>query len=76
MSDFLDPGKMALRANVFEFEAALKHFYSATLSGEQRDYLEKRFDEMNDYHKERTGEKLFEANPVRVSKEKRNVCSR
>ena len=45
----LDPGKMAIRANVSQYEQKLQHFYSTALSGEHRDRLEKEFDPMNAY---------------------------
>ena len=66
----MDPGKMAIRSNVHQYEQKLQHFYSTALSGEHRDRLEKDFDSMNAYHLERTGKTLFDDNPVRVSKDK------
>ena len=66
----MDLGKMAIQANVREYKQKLEHFYSTSLSGEYRDRLEKKFDQMNAYHRERTGEVLFDENPVSVSKDK------
>ena len=68
--EVLDPGKMAIKANVYQYQQKLQHFYSTTLSGEYRDRLEKEFDRMNAYHIERTGQTLFDENPVTVSKQK------
>ena len=66
----MDPGKMAIQSNVLQYKEKLQHFYSSALSGEYRERLEKEFDEMNVYHRERTGQTLFDENPVRVSKDK------
>ena len=55
----MDPGKMAIRSNVHQYNQKLQHFYSTALSGEHRDRLEKDFDSMNAYHLERTGKTLL-----------------